>query len=133
MPLKDPRFKGKRYEIELPEDHPRRTQESPEVCAEKIAAVESLMTDFENTHDLEALHAITGFTSKEARANSPRRLAAQALIPIFEQLKYLSSQEAVSNEKYINLQARYRLLNRAVGVVTRDPAGIMFELVVHDR
>ena len=134
IPLKDPRFKGKRYEARLEPGDPRlNRQESPQICAERIAAVESLMADFENTHDLAKLHAITGFTSIEDRANSPRRPAHQALTPIFEQLKYLSSQEGVPNEIYTNLQARYLLLERAVGVITTDPTGIMFELVVHNR
>jgi hypothetical protein len=133
IPLKDPRFRGKRYEARLEESDLRRTQESPEVCAEKIVAVESLMANFENTYDLEELHTITGFASREARLNSPRQRALEALTPIFNQLKYLSSQEAVPNETYANLQARFLLLKRAVGVVTTDPAGSMFDLVVHDR
>jgi hypothetical protein len=133
IPLKDPRFKGKRYEIHLPEGHPGLTQESAEVCAEKIAAVESLMADFENTFSLDELHAITGFASKEDRLNSPRQFALQALTPVFAQLAHLSSQEAVPNEVYLNLEARYQLLKRSVGAITSDSAGVMFDLVVHDR
>jgi hypothetical protein len=133
IPLRDPRFKGKRYEIQLQEGDPRLTQESAEVCDEKVTVVENLLLGFENTFNLEELQAIMGFTSKEERLNSIRQIALQALTPIFTQLTYLSSQEAVANELYDNLAARYKLLNRAVGTITSDPTGVMFDLVVHDR
>lgn len=133
IPLKDPRFKGKRYEIQLEPGDPRLTQESAEICGEKIAAVERSMADFERTFDIEALHAITGFSSREERIASIRQPALQTLIPIFTALKILGSQEAVPDDVYAALQARYQVLNLAVGTVTTDPDGKFFELIVHDR
>jgi hypothetical protein len=133
IPLKDPRFKGKRYEIKLEENDPGLNQQSVEACAEKIASAESLMTGFENTFNLDELRAIKGFTSKEEREQSPRRAAVQALLPIFAELKYLGSQENVPNDVYEKLKDRYRILNRAVGATTTDPSGEMSYLIDHTR
>jgi hypothetical protein len=133
IPLKDPRFRGKRYEIQLSEGDPRLIQESAEVCADRIAVFESLLTEFENFFNLEELRAITGFSSREERINSPRHTASQALSAFREPQRFLASQEAVPKEVIADFRARYKILNRAVGAVTSDPTGVMFEIVDHNR
>lgn len=126
MPEKPPRAKTQEAVVEV-------VQDSPETCAERIRECESLMDDFEQTYDLEALRAITQFSSKEERERSPRQPALEALGPIFTRLKHLNSQEAFPEEARAALKVRYEILSRAVGNIIGDRNGKIFDIVVHDR
>lgn len=117
------------------EEHPvpEIPQDSLDVCLERMATWDTLLTQFEQAHDLEVLHAITAFTSREERTTSVRQHALDALTPIVQLWKYLKTQEAVPTEQFDALFARYVLLKKAVGVIQEDPEGNIFELVVHTR
>lgn len=131
LPIKDPRFPGKRHEPRY--EKPLPPEESAEECAEKIKEIEALMTSFEAEHNLDALRQITEFASVDERRNSPRQAASAALTPIFTLLRHLEFQKEVSKELFMQLYDRYQILNRAVGTITSDPSGKVFERVVHDR
>jgi hypothetical protein len=123
-----------RYEAWMA-DHPEVEieQSSPEAVAEVISECESMMSRFEQAHDLEALRAITQFSSKEEREASPRQAALQDLSAIFKRLKYLGSQKNLESEKREALAANYQTLSQAVGNITGDKEGKIFDIVVHDR
>lgn len=108
-------------------------QDSPEICAERVTVCERLLNRFEQRYDLEALRAITQFSSKEERESSIRQPALQALTPMFQTIRHLRKQEAVERGALKDLQARYTTISNAVGNVTEDPNGKIFDIVVHDR
>jgi hypothetical protein len=108
-------------------------QISPETCAEKVAECEAIMDAFEQTYNLEALRAITQFSSKEERRSSLRQQALDALSPIFKLLKKLGKQKALQVEVRNALGARYQILSQAVGNIIEDESGKIFDVVVHDR
>jgi len=112
-----------------------RAEESPEAQAEKEATeeCEGLMSDFEQAYDLEALRAITQFSSREERQNSIRQPALDALSSMFQRMKELSDQGALQRETRDVLGARYEKLSQAVGNITVDKDGKIFDVVVHDR
>lgn|GEM_PF-7030335 len=128
------REENERYEAWMAE-HPvvEVVKDSPETCAEKIAECEAMMDNFEKTHDLDALRAITQFASKEERESSPRQPALDALSLIFKQLKDLNKQGALQGELRDALEVRYEKLSQAVGNITGDKNGKIFDIVVHDR
>lgn len=116
-------------------EHPavETAKDSPEACIEKVAECEAMMDDFEKTYDLDALRAITQFASKEERESSPRQPALDALSTIFKRLKYLNRQGAFQGESRDALEARYQMISQAVGNITVDKNGKIFDIVVHDR
>ena len=125
---------NERYEAWMAE-HPtvEMKKDSQETWAEKISGCEALMDTFEKMHDLDALRAITQFSSKEERESSPRQPAMDALSLIFKELKYLNNQGALQGDIRNALEARYQTLSQAVGNITGDKNGKIFDIVVHDR
>ncbi len=102
------------------------TQESPEVCAEKIADLEVLFANFEGTYHLESLRSITFFLTKEERRTSPRAQALIDIIPILKLVNFLEGQPAAR-------EAHHRVLNSTIiGALKDSPDGIG-EIVVHRR
>lgn len=128
------RIENERHETWMAE-HPINdtAQDSPEICAERITVCEALLSRFEQKYDLEALRIITQFSSKEERENSIRQPALKALTPMFQLIRHLRKQEAVEREALKVLQARYTIISNAVGNVTGDPNGKIFDIVVHNR
>jgi hypothetical protein len=128
------REENERYEAWMAE-HPivESVKDSPEMWVEKIAECEAMMDSFEQTHDLNALRAITQFSSKEERENSLRQPALDALLVIFKQLKDLNKQGALQGEALDTLKARYETFSQAVGTIIEDKDGKIFDIVIHDR
>lgn len=128
------RIENERYEA-LMAEHPISDikQDSPEVCADRVAVCEVLLNRFEHKYDLEALRAITQFSSKKERESSIRQPALKALTPMFQLIRHLRKQYAVERGALKALQARYTVISNAVGNVTEDPSGKSFDIVVHDR
>jgi hypothetical protein len=83
----------------------------------KIAKFEALLTAFENEHSLEDLRAITELDPKDVDKYPHRQAAKQALIPIVEALNFLENETYISEEKYKELQDKYRVLRLAVGSI----------------
>ena len=123
-----------RYEAWMA-DHPmvETVQYSPEVCAVNVEICEAMMASFEQAHDLEALRAVTQFSSREEREASPRQSALSDLAPIFKLLKALGRQNAFASESRAALAPRYEILSQAVGNIIVDKDGKIFDIVVHDR
>ena len=107
-------------------------QDFSEICVERVTVCERLLSRFELTYDLEALRAITQFSSKEERESSIRQPALQALIPMFQTIRYLRKQKAVEREA-LKVLTRYTVVSNVVGNVTGDPNGKIFDIVVHNR
>ncbi|MDP1759933.1 MAG: hypothetical protein Q8L01_00460 [Candidatus Woesebacteria bacterium] len=128
------REENERYEAWVAE-HPAvdAKKDSPEIWAEKIAECEAMMDSFEKAHDLDALRAITQFSSKEERESSPRQSALDSLSLIFKLLKELNKQGALQGEVREAFEKRYEMLSQAVGNITGDKNGKIFDIVVHDR
>ncbi|MFA5745095.1 MAG: hypothetical protein WC887_02685 [Candidatus Paceibacterota bacterium] len=128
------REKWERYElwmannpvVEIPLD-------SSETDAEKVALeeCEAMLDSFEQTYDLEALRAITQFDSREERCSSVRQPALDALSLMFRRMKVLGG--AFDSETREALGLRYEKLSNAVGNITEDKDGNIFDVVVHDR
>jgi hypothetical protein len=108
-------------------------QDSPEICAEKVAELEASLDAFDQTYDLDALRAITQFASREESLSSFRQPALEALTPLFKRLKYLKTQDAVSKETREALDARYKVLIRAVGQIIADKEGNIFGTLFHGK
>lgn len=103
--------------------------EMPQECAEKIAELETLFTNFEQTHDLDALLAIDRMTVEEAKAHAGRQAARANLPPIIALTNYVESQMfagVVSEEVWEALYARYCAIQRAIGTLNGD-------FLIHDR
>jgi predicted RNA-binding protein associated with RNAse of E/G family len=125
------RYGYEKWKAEHPINETR--QDSPEMCTLGVAMCEGLLSRFEQTYDLEALRAITHFSSKEERESSIRQPALKALTPMFQLIRHLRTQKAVKKEALKVLQARYTVISNAVGNVTGDPNGKIFDVVVHNR
>ena len=108
-------------------------QASPETNAEKAAKAEceEMMDSFEQTYDLEALRAITQFDSKEERESSIRQPALDALSLMFGRMIILGG--AFDRKTREALGVRYEKLSNAVGNITEDKDGKIFDIVVHNR
>jgi hypothetical protein len=108
-------------------------QDSPEICAERVAELEASIDAFEQTYDLDALRAITQFSSREESLSSSRQPALEALTPLFKRLKYLKTQDAVSRDTRDALDARYKVVTRAVGQIIADKEGKIFGTLFHGK
>jgi len=112
-------------------EHPA-TATSPEIleeCAEKLASLERLFSDFEQTHDLGALLAIDRMTVEEAKAHVERQAARADLPPIVSLINYVESQKiagVVSEEVWKMQYAKYCAIQRAIGTLNGD-------FLIHDR
>lgn len=115
------------YALEHPVAVP--SPEMPAECAEKITSLERLFSDFEQTHDLNALLTIDCMTVDEARAHVGRQAARADLPPIISLVNYVESQMflgVISEEAWKELYARYCAIQRAIGTLNGD-------FLVHDR
>ncbi|MDA3815369.1 MAG: hypothetical protein PF549_03305, partial [Patescibacteria group bacterium] len=100
------------------------TRKPPEDCMPRLTEIKGLLTNFENIHDLEALHAINHLTMKTA-LDYPEREAAKAdLIPIFSLINYLEEKTDITKEKLKELKLQFRKISQAVGIIT-EKEGIL--------
>ena len=123
-----------RYEAWM-DEHPvvEISPDSPETGVEKVAKAEceAMLDSFEQTYDLEALRAITQFDSKEERESSIRQPALDALSLMFGRMIILGG--AFDRKTREALGVRYEKLSNAVGNITEDKDGKIFDIVVHNR
>ena len=108
---------------------PETVVEMPQECAEKVSELETLFANFEQTHDLAALHAIEKLTVEQAKAHTERQAARADLPAIVTLVNYVEAQKnlgAVSDETWEKLYAQYCAIQRAVGTLNGD-------FLVHDR
>lgn len=84
----------------------------------EIEEFERMLISFESDHSLEALHAITELTSKDSGVHPVREPARLALIPINTKLEEIKKETNISDETYQQLRAKYKVLGRAVGIIS---------------
>jgi hypothetical protein len=119
---KEERFLGyKELKFMYPDKDKEVVQGDPEELVEKVEKLAALFDDFERTHDLEALHAITTLTSADTKVHPVRQPAMLDLPAIFELWHHLRWQRNVAEEKMKELHARYYKIQRAIGVLTDIP------------
>jgi len=88
--------------------------------AQVAAQMERLMTEFEETHSLTDLHAITNLTPAEAKLQEPREKARIDLYAISSALDILREWTNINRAKYEELRAKYRRLSQAVGIINNN-------------
>lgn len=99
----------------------KRRESGPEV-----AELQDMFRDFEQTHDLAALHAITNLTPEEAPHHPIREPARQALGLIQNKLQLIKDETNITTEKYTELKEKRKHLFQAVG-------GIINNIVDHSE
>lgn len=104
------------------EDYPEK-KIVPEALREggpEIAELEVLFNSFESDYSLDELNAIIDLTAEEAPNHPVREPARKALIPIVAKLNILKKETNISADKYTELEARYRILSKAVGMINNN-------------
>jgi hypothetical protein len=81
----------------------------------EVAALEAMFTSFAETHDMEALYAITSLSDEEAANHPVREPARVALKPIVALLNTLKD-----HGQYEALKEKYKYFSRAVGMRTSN-------------
>jgi hypothetical protein len=110
-----------RYEQWM-KDHPE-TAIAPEdlrECGPDIAEFEELLALFESTHSLTELHSIIDLTTAEAPKHpvrEPAHLFLSRFIAKLSVLKNKTNIMIVSPAEYERLDAAYKRLSRAVGII----------------
>jgi hypothetical protein len=103
-------------------DHPE-TAIAPEdlrECGPDIAEFEELLALFESTHSLTELHSIIDLTTAEAPKHpvrEPAHLFLSRFIAKLSVLKNKTNIMIVSPAEYERLDAAYKRLSRAVGII----------------
>ena len=102
-------------------NEPEAPKVSAEECEQKRKELEELLVAFETTYPVAEFYAITELDEKDLFAHPekyPVRIAArQILNAICKILAFLPREINGSTEKYDALQARYKYLNRALGII----------------
>lgn len=88
-----------------------------EQCAEKVAELEALFTNFEQTHDLDALRAVQLRTVEEAFAHTVREAAKKDLPALVSRMNFLKKQEHIPVETFHKLATTYNTIQAAVGTL----------------
>ena len=104
------------------ESHPE-TKIAPEnlrECGPEIKEFEEMIDLFESRHSLPELHAIIDLVPEEAPRHPVREPARLALDPILEKLHILKDETNISPEKYEALEARWKKISNAVGMINNN-------------
>lgn len=95
-------------------------QENRRECGPEVAEYEDLLASFEQTHNLEQLHAIIELTPEDAPKNQLREPARLALYPIVTLLNTLKKETNIMTAKHDELKEQYMKLSRAVGMINNN-------------
>lgn len=110
-------YSGDEQQAQFEKDHPE-LFEKPVVskeCSPEIAEFDELADVFEAKHSLSELNTIE--TEEEAMQSALRESAKKYLGPILTKLKLIKEKTNASDEEKARLQARYKLISRAVGMI----------------
>lgn len=99
-------------------DHPVQV-ETKKGCEQLIIEFESMISDFEATYSLLELNAIVDLSADPDRKHPLRDPAKKALGPIFAKLTVLKNETTLSDEKYDELNRKWKILSNAVGLVNK--------------
>jgi hypothetical protein len=99
------------------ESHPEKEvpEKSSVESESEVTALEALFTSFAETHDMEALYAITSLSDEEAATHPVREPARVGLKPIVALLNTLKD-----HKDYEMLKEKYTYFSRAVGMRTSN-------------
>lgn len=101
--------------------HPENQTDILRECGPEIAELESMIDAFKEKHDLDALNAITHFSSlQEAREHPVWGPARRDFAGLFEKLKTLSLETNITGEVYGPLEQKVDEISCAIGIITRD-------------
>jgi hypothetical protein len=89
-------------------------------CGPEVEELEGMFENFEQTHDLAALYAITNLTLEEAPQHPIREPARQALMLIQNKLQRIKDETNITDEKYDELKATRKRLFQAVGAINNN-------------
>lgn len=112
-----------KYLAEFLQKHPPEAEIPPEArreCGPDIADFEAMIASFEARHDLDALHAITNLSGREAfqhPVRAPARLDLQAIIA---KLSRMWKETDIDDTTYTALLKRIQPLYKAVGTINND-------------
>ncbi len=104
----------------IEKEKPTFSPEKQRECAPEIEKLENLFIAFEKEHSLEQLLLITDLTPKDAPNHPVREPAKNALKPITALLDVLKRETNITSEKYDELEAKYKILSRAVGMINNN-------------
>lgn len=96
-------------------------------CGPEIVEFEAMIATFESTHSLVELHSLVDLSIETSRVHPIREPARLALIPIIAKRDIIKKETNISVEKYEELYAECRRLDRAVGFIHNNSK------VIHDR
>ena len=103
-------------------DHPEPviSPENLRECGPEITEFEGMLIAFESTHSLAELNSIIDLKPEESRMHPVREPARLGLIPIVTKLNILKKETNISDEKHKELNTKYRILSKAVGMINND-------------
>ncbi len=84
---------------------------------QEVTELQGLLAAFEAEHSLAELHAIVDLTPQDAPKYPVRESAKKALIPIVDLINTLGKETDITAEKFAELDAHYRRLSKAVGMI----------------
>ncbi len=99
----------------IEEEEKARTSKEKKECGPEIEELEKLFVSFETEHSLTELSLI--IDANVAKGNLLRDSAKKALGPITKKLDVLKKETNISLEKYDELEAKYKMYSKAVGMI----------------
>ncbi|OIO07209.1 hypothetical protein COX68_00720 [Candidatus Falkowbacteria bacterium CG_4_10_14_0_2_um_filter_41_15] len=89
-------------------------------CSQEVVELQNMFVAFEAKHSLDELCAIVDLTVDEAPNNLIRETAKKDLAPMAAALKVLQKETNIATDKYDELEAQYRRLSSAVGIINSN-------------
>ena len=103
-------------------DHPQieTSSENLKECGPEVAELEAMIASFEESYNLQELHAIITLRPEDVPKHPIREPARIDLVPIVTMLKTLQNETNISKSKLGELKLRYQKLSQAVGIINKD-------------
>ena len=98
-------------------DGPKKSKESLLGSGPEVEKIEGLIKDFGAKHDLDELSAI--LSVEDVSSANGRDSAKLDLVAIHETLRYLLDNTNITTEKYNELDGKFNVLSKAVGIINR--------------
>jgi len=100
------------------EMHPDEINQQKELkdCTPEIVEFETMIAAFETSHSVPDLYAITEISFDSFAEMAVREAAKKDLIPIYNKLNAMQEETDITDEKYTELQSKYKYLARAIGI-----------------
>jgi len=89
-------------------------------CGPEIEELERMFRNFDQTHDVFALNAVTDLTPAEAPHHPVREPAKLDLIPMYAKLRTIYEETNITPEHYAELKAKWKHFSQAVGMINNN-------------